>query len=1041
MPKLHYRLILYSFVLFLAMTFFSGEAAAIPLPGGEPPVKFEVDAWIDPTTFMASSYIKELPFTITTNGVPIIPAKLTVNYFLEVTHPSGAKRVYGGDIINNSIVFKGTVPAVVGSYTLKYYGGVDALNLDNYISGAVQLPVSYRTPTVIEVGNAYSVYDVQLSQAPMQNDYDVVISGRVTTADGSTPSYRPTFSVEGSSIVSESYDRGFFSIRLGRITGSGNDGLRLMADGVEVSSWPVGIKPLAAYTFSPGSLCEEMQQSIIATASYWNGSTLMELSDSNLMVTLSGVPIYNSGAIPYYRADYGYYGSDTFSRIEILARNLSNTILTFADYGTLLVTLHSNDYYYQSSFSVQVERFYTRDLCGGPAIMSYAGMNSLSMTLHPEPGRPVSEYWGTVVLADGTVRNIQNSSSAAIYNLTQVPFLANGSGSIVVEVNCLDRNGDTWSARRIFDYDLPSVQLSDNIFELGQSATLYLSLQNAQGRGIAGATVSVMGIGTMRSVSGSAGEYYLESSWNNPGYHTIEVIDYDGNLLAYIEDYLFVRPPENLTLEAETLTFMGGVENQFRFKVYDQNGREFTGSGVRFSVWADDELVNTTATWDGSYYVLRARAWEKLVVRAESSDGRRFSPSLTIKGQGPKVEVKHDGFANGFIQKLELQFFHPTSGAAINGTVTYRGNNLDVETRNAKSNGSSSSSGSQFTVDVYPKVKNQANEAFFIVDFRYNNHTYSEVWSYKVEEPKVTSRPEQLQSGMMQSATLKLTAVDGTNLAGVTVRSSNNAEQKQTAANGEVTFNIVAGNTDYIFTIQRQVQASAGGSYSDTFTYAIPTQQDSVPPRVTIRDVSGLSVETSANPYNLHLEFADNLELDCFYLKNEKHPLSGSNDSWSGVITLVEGRNEIPVSVYDTSGNRIDVTILINYTNPAKSAVRLVIGSGIVHRGDEVLDPPQVPPMIINGRTMLPFRYLCQTVLQGMVDYVAETQRIIAYVQGHEVIMHVDNPVFYVDGLEKVLTQAPTIVNDFTMVPVRAFDGIVSDIQWDEDSQTVTIIP
>jgi len=120
---------------------------------------------------------------------------------------------------------------------------------------------------------------------------------------------------------------------------------------------------------------------------------------------------------------------------------------------------------------------------------------------------------------------------------------------------------------------------------------------------------------------------------------------------------------------------------------------------------------------------------------------------------------------------------------------------------------------------------------------------------------------------------------------------------------------------------------------------------------------------------------------------------------------------------------------------------KLVIDSYDVRRGDEVLAAPAVAPMIINGRTMLPFRYLVQTVLGGEVDYISETRTIIARVGNHNIIMVVDQLQIIIDGNVHEYGVAPVIVEGSTLVPLRAFDQVVKSISWDGDTQTVTIEP
>jgi hypothetical protein len=127
--------------------------------------------------------------------------------------------------------------------------------------------------------------------------------------------------------------------------------------------------------------------------------------------------------------------------------------------------------------------------------------------------------------------------------------------------------------------------------------------------------------------------------------------------------------------------------------------------------------------------------------------------------------------------------------------------------------------------------------------------------------------------------------------------------------------------------------------------------------------------------------------------------------------------------------------------NVAARTITMTIGSTTVGQGRMLLPPPAVAPQIIGGRTMLPFRYLVQTVLGGEVNYVAEERRIEASVAGHDFVMVVDEPRILIDGEFYDYGQAPVIVDDFTLVPLRAFEVLFSEVIWDADTKVVMLVP
>ena len=127
-------------------------------------------------------------------------------------------------------------------------------------------------------------------------------------------------------------------------------------------------------------------------------------------------------------------------------------------------------------------------------------------------------------------------------------------------------------------------------------------------------------------------------------------------------------------------------------------------------------------------------------------------------------------------------------------------------------------------------------------------------------------------------------------------------------------------------------------------------------------------------------------------------------------------------------------------TGTTETTIVLTIGSKVVTQNGVAIASPDVAPRILNGRTMLPFRYLIQDLLGGMVNFDPDTYEITAYVNGHTFQMTIDDPIILVDGEEVDYGQAPVIIDDRTLVPVRVFETVFTALLWDEPTQTVTII-
>ena len=98
-----------------------------------------------------------------------------------------------------------------------------------------------------------------------------------------------------------------------------------------------------------------------------------------------------------------------------------------------------------------------------------------------------------------------------------------------------------------------------------------------------------------------------------------------------------------------------------------------------------------------------------------------------------------------------------------------------------------------------------------------------------------------------------------------------------------------------------------------------------------------------------------------------------------------------------------------------------------------------VPPQIINDRTMVPMRAIFEA-LGYSVDWNEQDRRITAVKNGSNITMQADSTAMYYNDELINLDTAPVIINDRTLVPVRAVsESSGYAVKWDEDSRTVYI--
>lgn len=98
-----------------------------------------------------------------------------------------------------------------------------------------------------------------------------------------------------------------------------------------------------------------------------------------------------------------------------------------------------------------------------------------------------------------------------------------------------------------------------------------------------------------------------------------------------------------------------------------------------------------------------------------------------------------------------------------------------------------------------------------------------------------------------------------------------------------------------------------------------------------------------------------------------------------------------------------------------------------------------VPPMLLNGRTMVPFRAIAEA-LGVEVTWLGESQTILAAGQGRSLKLVLGQETALVNGVAKSLDVAPQLVNNRTLVPARVFaETFGATVTWDGQTMTASV--
>lgn len=98
-----------------------------------------------------------------------------------------------------------------------------------------------------------------------------------------------------------------------------------------------------------------------------------------------------------------------------------------------------------------------------------------------------------------------------------------------------------------------------------------------------------------------------------------------------------------------------------------------------------------------------------------------------------------------------------------------------------------------------------------------------------------------------------------------------------------------------------------------------------------------------------------------------------------------------------------------------------------------------VPPAIVDGRTLVPFRVLAEA-LGTEVFWHQETRTVEARGNGTEVRLTIGSKTMWVNGQPKELDVPPMLMQERTLIPLRAFGtAFGAQVDWNSDTRAVLV--
>jgi hypothetical protein len=425
------------------------------------------------------------------------------------------------------------------------------------------------------------------------------------------------------------------------------------------------------------------------------------------------------------------------------------------------------------------------------------------------------------------------------------------------------------------------------------------------------------------------------------------------------------------------------------------------------------------------------------------------APAVTVKVNG----IESTKVTAGLLEKVELTFADTSNSnvyvavTGVDGSV-YKADKAATVVAVANKQASISGVNTIYT-KVVPLKTATTSKIDVYVDF---GGTAVKVTTLTVVQPTLTSSHTTLDVGTVVDLNLVLTDANGKGMKGYEIKSTGsdafagNAAVK-TDENGKAILT-VSPNAPGTLTLQiatllvKDVNDALGNTDLATtadltaLTLSIPVQRDTKGPVFQMDAV----YTVTTMPTTISFKVVDGSKVTEVWIGYEKALVRPDGSVLFTVTGLPVGVTEFDVLAYDYYGNASEATLVVEYLKP--STVVLTIGSTDSTRDGVAMTGMDQAPMIRNGRTFLPVRFVFVNLLGGTIQWDATTQTITSVVKGNTIKMVIGSKMAYVNGNVVTLLEAPFIEpsTSRTLVPMREImEAIGISLDWNVTNQTVTL--
>jgi len=151
---------------------------------------------------------------------------------------------------------------------------------------------------------------------------------------------------------------------------------------------------------------------------------------------------------------------------------------------------------------------------------------------------------------------------------------------------------------------------------------------------------------------------------------------------------------------------------------------------------------------------------------------------------------------------------------------------------------------------------------------------------------------------------------------------------------------------------------------------------------------------------------------------------------------VIEAKSDGVATITATVVPKAQEALPNNLQSKLKNAIALRVGNSYTYVNGKLTpvdtENPEVVPIVQNGRTLLPLRFIAET-LGCNVDWNEAEQKIRMESDKYTIIMNINDKEYMVNRRKYTMDEPPQIINGRTMVPLRTIaTALKKQVFWDE---------